>query len=185
MKFTDYPPEFKNVLFARCTIGVTTFLVTAVSLKLLPLSFYTLILSTSPFMTAFLQFVWMQTSVSILDLGAMCGSYLGIMVMSLQSSNESSPIREGLTVGVIFGVLGALCMSFIYVSTSKLKDVNFLVIAFNLGFLTSFVCGSQILINYFIDGRLPFKGVPFKSWLLLLGACVSNFVGLNLLTLSN
>jgi len=98
----------------------------------------------------------MQTSVSKVDLGAMCGSYLGIMVMSLRSSNDDTPVREGLTVGVIFGVLGALCMSFIYVSTSKLKNVNFLVIAFNLGTLTSAVCGSQILIKYFVDGRLPF-----------------------------
>ena len=71
----------------------------------------------------------------------MCGSYLGIIVMSFRSSSESTPVREGLTVGVIFGILGALCMSFIYVSTSKLKNVNFLVIAFNLGTLTSFICG--------------------------------------------
>jgi len=46
--------NLKWILLARCLVGTLTFLVTAIAMKLLPLSVYTLIFSTNPFITAVL-----------------------------------------------------------------------------------------------------------------------------------
>jgi len=46
--------ELRLVLLIRCLIGFSAFQVTALASKLLPLSIYTLITSTSPLMTAIL-----------------------------------------------------------------------------------------------------------------------------------
>ena len=76
-------------------------------------------------------------------------------------------------------------MSFVFVSTSRLKEVHYMVISFNLGLLSSLVYGFVIAFQYFNDVHKPFQSVAFISVLQLLGASASNFAGLNLLTLSN
>ena len=63
------------------------FVLTTVSLKILPLSIYTIVLSTSPFMTAFLQFIWIRERIAWYEVLAICGAYSGIVVMSANSAN--------------------------------------------------------------------------------------------------
>ena len=54
IKMRDVPKDCVNILIFRCLVGVTTFIITTISLKMLPLSIYQLILSTNPFFTAIL-----------------------------------------------------------------------------------------------------------------------------------
>lgn len=54
VKVNDVPQDCRIPLIARCMFGTFTFILTTVSLKILPLSIYTIVLSTSPFMTALL-----------------------------------------------------------------------------------------------------------------------------------
>jgi drug/metabolite transporter (DMT)-like permease len=85
VKVKDVPQDCKVPLIARCLIGTFTFVLTTVSLKILPLSIYTIVLSTSPFMTALLQFFWIKERIAWYEVLAICGAYSGIVVMS--SSN--------------------------------------------------------------------------------------------------
>ena len=186
IKVRDVSVDLRNVLVARCLVGCTAFLVTAVALKLLPLSIYTLILSTNPFLTAGLQYLWIGLRVSNFDLIAMVGSLLGIILMSTSapdSKNEES--SSSYILGLVMAIAGTFCMSFIYVSTSRMKSVHYLLIAFWLGLTTSIVCSAGILLQFLATGHSPLENVSMRSWLEMLGACISNFAGLNLLTLSN
>jgi len=60
IKVTDVPKELRGILFARCFIGSVNFLVIAISLKILPLSISMIIMSTNPFLTALLQYFWIN-----------------------------------------------------------------------------------------------------------------------------
>ena len=159
---------------------------TAVATKLLPLSIYTLILSTNPFLTAGLQYFWIGMRVSNFDLIAMVGSLFGITLMSLSApASKIDDSSSEYILGVFMAIAGTFCMSFIYVSTSRMKTVHYLLIAFWLGLTTTIICTGGILIQYFTTGHSPMKDVSLRSWVEILGACISNFAGLNLLTLSN
>jgi len=46
--------DMRFVLLSRCIVGCVAFLVTALAMKEIPLSVYTLIMSTNPFITAIL-----------------------------------------------------------------------------------------------------------------------------------
>ena len=186
VKVSDVAIDLRHVLVARCLVGCTAFLVTAVALKLLPLSIYTLILSTNPFLTAGLQYLWIGLRVSNFDLLAMVGSLIGIILMSL--SAPASKIEESsgaYLLGLLMAIAGTFCMSFIYVSTSRMKSIHYLLIAFWLGLTTSIICSAGILLQYLTTGHSPLENVSLRSWFEILGACLSNFAGLNLLTLSN
>jgi drug/metabolite transporter (DMT)-like permease len=45
----DVPADCVNPLIFRSLVGIATFLIVTISLKMLPISIYTIILSTSPF----------------------------------------------------------------------------------------------------------------------------------------
>lgn len=54
VKITDVPRDCRFPLTFRCLIGTATFVITTVSLKILPITIYTIVLRTSPIMTAIL-----------------------------------------------------------------------------------------------------------------------------------
>lgn len=60
IKTDDFPPDCKVPLVIRCLVGTFTFVITTVSLKILPLSVYTIVTNTSPFMTTVLQYLWIR-----------------------------------------------------------------------------------------------------------------------------
>lgn len=84
----DVPADCTIPLIARCLIGTVTFVITTVSLKILPLSIYVIVLSTSPFMTALLQFVWIRERIAWYEVLAICGAYSGIIVMSSSQASQ-------------------------------------------------------------------------------------------------
>lgn len=186
-KVSDVATDQRKVLLARCLVGSVAFLTSAIGTNLLPLSILTLIMSTNPFLTAALQYFWIGARVSNFDLFAMVGSILGIVIMSVSSSTSSKNDESSSSyiLGLAMATLATVCMSFIYVSTSSMKTVHYLLIAFWLGLTTTIVCTGAATISYFTQGRLPFAGVGLRSWIEIFFVCVSNFTGLNLLTLSN
>ena len=82
-------------------------------------------------------------------------------------------------------VVGACCLSFIFVATNKMKTLHYLVIAFWVGVITTFLCAGVSLAEYMATGRSPFMNLTMRSFLELLGASLTNFLGFNLLTCSN
>ena len=60
IKVNKYRPDDKYIFLSRCFFGSAGFVVTSISLKLIPLSQFTLVMSTSPFSTAVLQYMWIK-----------------------------------------------------------------------------------------------------------------------------
>lgn len=75
-------------------------------------------------------------------------------------------------------------MSFVYVATARMKDIHYLVISFFLGIVAGIICIIGMTIQFLTNGRKPFEEMGIVPWLELIGAGVSNFLGLNFLTIS-
>ncbi len=82
LKTTDVPKDCVRTLIFRCSVGTVTFIITAISLKMMPLSFYVLVLSTNPFVTGILLFIWLRQTIHCYEWIAIIGSYSGIVVIS-------------------------------------------------------------------------------------------------------
>ena len=88
-------PDFcRKTLVIRCVVGSAAFLMTTEALKLIPLSFFTMIINTSPFLTAILQYFWINERVAKFEIVAMVGCYGGIMLLSAPSLlNDQSSVQ--------------------------------------------------------------------------------------------
>ena len=82
LKTTDVPKDCVRTLIFRCFVGTVTFIITAMSLKMMPLSFYVLVLSTNPFVTGLLLFIWLRQTIHWFEWIGIVGSYSGIIVIS-------------------------------------------------------------------------------------------------------
>jgi drug/metabolite transporter (DMT)-like permease len=81
----EVPQVCRKTLIIRCLVGSAAFLMTTEALKLIPLSFFTMIINTSPFLTAILQYFWIREKVAKFEIVAMIGCYGGIMLLSATS----------------------------------------------------------------------------------------------------
>jgi hypothetical protein len=88
-------------------------------------------------------------------------------------------------MGVVITAVGALGLSFIYVATRRMKQVNFALIQFHYGWSASVICFFGLLVQYWIVGVFPFSGVNWATWVQLIGASMCNFLAQNIMTLSN
>ena len=59
-KATDVPLDCRAGLILRSLVGVLTFIVVTVALSMIPLSIYTIVLSTTPLFTGLLLWVWLR-----------------------------------------------------------------------------------------------------------------------------
>jgi drug/metabolite transporter (DMT)-like permease len=187
IRVTDVPQDLKLILLARCFLGSVNFLVIAIALKTLPLSISTIIMSTNPFMTALLQYFWTKQMITVYDGVSMVGSFIGIIVIGLtapKASDVPTSESDAYLLGIICSVACAVFLSFIFVATSRMKSIHYLVISFYLGVCSGCMSIVGMVISYLVDGRLPFHGMTLIPWLELLGAGLTNFLGINYFTLS-
>jgi hypothetical protein len=57
---------------------------------------------------------------------------------------------------MIASVSSAIVVSFIFVATSHMKIIHYMVISFYLGVIAGLICTLGMLIQYVVDGRIPF-----------------------------
>jgi drug/metabolite transporter (DMT)-like permease len=117
----------------------------------------------------------------------MIGSYIGILIMSFSAPDTelSAADSKTYTLGVVYSLIGAVAVSYIFVATNKMKAVNYLVITFYLTVCTQTVCAILMLIEYVQTGRVPFQEVGLVSTLKMLIASTCNFFAVNFLTQAN
>ena len=183
----EVPEACRKTLVIRCVVGSAAFLMTTEALKLIPLSFFTMIINTSPFLTAILQFFWINERVANYEIVSMVGCYGGIMLLSAPSlfSGQSSAQSTQYTNGIVLTAVSAFFVAVIFVATNKLKAVNYQIITFYLSVTTASVSAVVMLLRFAADGRSPFKNVRPMSWLMMLGASLANYFGVNFMTKSN
>ena len=115
----------------------------------------------------------------------MFGSYIGILIMSISAPATSQSESLNYALGIVFTLVGSICMSYIAVASNKMKGVNFLVITFYLSLLTMIVCILLICVEYLVGGRTPFHGVTVVTTLKMLAASAANFFAVNMFTQAN
>jgi drug/metabolite transporter (DMT)-like permease len=147
-----------------------------------------IILSTNPFFTALLQYFWINQLITVYDAVSMVGSFLGIVLIGTsapqKSTSQTTAESDGYLLAIFFCVTAAVFQSFIYVATSRMKSIHNLIISFYLGVVCGLLSTSVMLIQFIIDGRIPFQGIGLVPWFELLGAGVTNFLGINFLTIA-
>jgi hypothetical protein len=71
------------------------------------------------------------------------------------------------------------------VATNKLKAVNYQIITFYLSITTAAVSIVVMFVRFVGDGRLPFENIRPMAWVMMLGASLANYFGINFMTKSN
>jgi len=82
---TAFPANLKYILFARCFTGAVNYLVVTIAIKLMPLSISMIITSTNPFITALLQYFWINLMITTQDAISMIGSFAGIVLIAISA----------------------------------------------------------------------------------------------------
>lgn len=114
----------------------------------------------------------------------MIGSYIGILIMSFSAPDTelSAADSKTYTLGIVYSLIGAVAVSYIFVATNKMKAVHYLVITFYLTLCTQTVCAILMLIEYLQTKRVPFQEVGLISVLKMLVASSCNFFAVNFMT---
>ena len=160
MKVTDVPSNLRIILLARCCIGSVNFIILAIALKTLPLTISTIIISTNPFFTALLQYFWINQLITVYDAVSMVGSFLGIVLIGISApqkpTSQTTAESDSYLLGIICSITAAVFLSFIYVATSRMRSIHYLIVSFYLGVVCGILCTFLMIFQYIIDGRVPF-----------------------------
>ena len=148
--------ELRCILASRCLVGTFVFLITTLALKMLPMSIFVMIVNTTPFMTAVVQFVWIRASVTKVELFGMIGSYIGILIMGVSTPLTSQSDSDNYVLGILYTLIAALALSYVSVATNKMKSVHYLVITFYLAVSMEIVCVLLMILEYYTSNRVPF-----------------------------
>ncbi len=136
-------------------------------------------------MTAVLQYFWLGQKITVNDGISMVGSFGGIIMIGLSAPPTiGSTKNHAYLLGIVCSVASAICLSFIFVATNRMKSIHYLVISLYLGVLTGGLSSVGMLIQYFVDGRVPFQGLGLVPWMELSGAGISNLIGVSLSTMA-
>ncbi len=120
------------------------------SFKYLDMAVATMLLYTYPAMVAAISFVFLKVKISKLKIAAICGTFIGsLLVLNIFSSSFSSISLKG----VLFGVLSAIFYAFMNLYAEKIvEDVPSMVITF---YTTIFSLVVLFIINYGFIGKIP------------------------------
>ena len=102
-----------------------------VGFRTLPLTIFILILNTNSLTTALMQAFWLKIPVPTYEIVFMCGCYLGIVVIAMNSS-ESETRSEGSTYNLVGGfiasLVAAVSISVSSVTIHQMRELHFTVL---------------------------------------------------------
>lgn len=120
------------------------------ALVYLDMAVATMLLYLYPAMVAAFSFIFFKVKISRLKIAAICGTFLGgLLVLNIFSGNFSSISIKG----ILFGVLSAVFYAFMNLYAEKIvEDVPSMVITF---YTTIFSLAVLFIINYGFIGKIP------------------------------
>lgn len=90
----------------------------------------------------------------------MVGSFLGIVLIGLSApakpAGQTVAESDGYLLGILLSITAAVFLSFIYVATSRMKNIHYLIVSFYLGVVGGLLCTFVMIIQFIFDGRVPF-----------------------------
>lgn len=120
------------------------------SFEYLDMAVATMLLYLYPAMVAAISFVFLNTKISRLKIAAICGTFLGSLLVLDIFSNSFSSIS---IKGILFGVLAAVFYSFMNLYAERIvEDIPSMVITL---YTTIFSLVVLFIINYGFIGKIP------------------------------
>lgn len=120
------------------------------ALDYLDMAVATMLLYTYPAMVAGISFIFLKAKISKLKIAAICGTFLGSLLVLNIFSGSISSIN---TMGVLFGILSAVFYAFMNLYAEKIvEDVPSMVITF---YTTIFSLIVLFIINYGFITKIP------------------------------
>lgn len=125
------PKHLRTPMIVRCTSSPLGLLGIIIGSRTLPLTIFMLIINTSSFTTALMQYYWLKKPMQKFEMLCMVGCYLGVVLM-VQGSSEESTNSEGSTYSLVFGfvvtTLTAVSISVSSIAIYEMKELHFGVI---------------------------------------------------------
>ena len=122
------------------------FFCTLLALNYLPISIYTVIFQTNPFLISLAAYFFLSSQICRTELIAMVICFAAVLAICMDKSSDdvsdstlSPQDSSAKLVGVLFSFLAALCFTFINITVSKLANIHWTVQIFQVSF-----CGLMI-----------------------------------------
>ena len=140
-KFPKMASGLKVVYMVRLIAPSFNFFCTLLALNYLPISIYTVIFQTNPFLISLAAYVFLNSQICRGELIAMVICFAAVIAICLDKSSDDgnnstlSPEDSSTKfVGVLFSFLAALCFTFINITVSKLANIHWTVQIFQVSF---------------------------------------------------
>lgn len=123
-------PRFYRPLVVRCTLSILSLAGIMIAVKTLPITIFNLILYTSSFTTGVLQYWWFGKPMAKFEIVSMVGSYLGI-VLIVMGSSEQRTTPGGTTFSLVIGFIVTFAVSLVIsvgtLAIHEMKELHFAV----------------------------------------------------------
>ena len=129
-------------LILRCVFGAIAQITISFALKNMPLTLYSILYNTLPFIIAILVFIWLRERISKFELGSMCFCFAGILMVIVFAEKKDKEPEEGgeevevdannksLTLGVFAAMTAIFSFGVTAVATRRLQSIHFTIILF-------------------------------------------------------
>ena len=108
-------------LISRCIFGAIAHITVSLALKYVPLTLYSILYNTLPFIIAILVFIWLRERISKFEFVAMCFCFGGIVLVILFADDKEKELEAGEEVeedtnntSLTYGVIAAMTAIFFF-----------------------------------------------------------------------
>ena len=125
------PSHLKPAMYTRCFSSCISLFGIMIGIRTLPLTIFMLIVNTSSFTTGILQYFRLGKPMKLFEIVSMVGCYIGIVLIALGSSEESTNMPNSsysLVVGYIAMVTSAVCISISSITIYEMKELHFSIV---------------------------------------------------------
>ena len=126
-------------LILRGVFGAISLITLSFALKNMPLTLYSILYNTLPFIIAILVFIWLRERIYKFEIFAMCLCFAGIlMVIFFAEEKEPKKVEEveeesnnkSLTLGIFAAMTSIFFAAVSFVATRRLQSIHFTIILF-------------------------------------------------------
>ena len=108
-------------LILRCIFGAIAHITVSLALKNVPLTLYSILYNTLPFIIAIQVFIWLRERISKFEFVVMCFCFGGIVLVILFADEKEKKLGEGVEVeedanntSLTLGVIAAMTAIFFF-----------------------------------------------------------------------
>jgi len=194
--FNELRRDQVGTLVIRFIIGVASFYAMQVGLQNLPLSISTVVLSTNPFFTAVIQYLWLGDPILFYEVFSMVGSFAGIALISFyRPSSTAIPdsdveiFEPNYMLGIFASLFSSVGIGYVSVATKSLKNVHFSVLLTWYCLFEASIVGVVLFVNYAFkrhdeDVQVPLSYPDLSTYFLIVLTCLFHMVATSLMTVT-